>query len=106
MPVIFQVSNWGGDDQLFDEWLANELHRRYGVPHLAAASFVEYRKIVPLLDGMDELPASRRASFITALNGYIKGRRAAVSGTARTVSGTASSVGGEPRQVPAGSTWT
>ena len=70
MPVIFQASNWRDDGRLFEEWLTDELCRRYGVPRRAAASFVQYHKIVPLLDGLDELPDSRRTACVAALNSY------------------------------------
>jgi hypothetical protein len=70
VPVIFHASSWNDDVTSFEAWLVSELERRYGLRKRAARSFVEFGRIIPLLDGLDELAESRRAGCVAALNVY------------------------------------
>ncbi len=72
------------------KWLAGHLAQRFNISVAAVAGLVRDRRIVPVVDGLDEMdPAGRpeRArSLVTALNSYMHGReRAAVVVTCRGV---------------------
>ena len=72
MPVVFNLSSWGQKRQPFPLWMAQELNEKYGIPLKLAQSWVEEERILPLLDGLDEVGDIHRSSCIDALNLYRK----------------------------------
>ena len=60
VPVYFNLSGWhpsvnaSGADA-FDEWLIDQLVKRYSMPRRTARSLVENNEIIVCLDGLDEL---------------------------------------------------
>ncbi len=69
-PVVLHASTWAADDALFDVWVAKQLGRQYGLPARAAWSLVSHGLVIPLIDGVDELPQPNRGGFIAAVNRY------------------------------------
>ncbi|MEU8251736.1 NACHT domain-containing protein [Nonomuraea sp. NPDC048916] len=73
VPVIFGLSSWDPTIQPFHDWLAARLQAEY--PVLAAMSsgpdtaraLVARRRILPILDGLDEVPIAQRALVVSAL---------------------------------------
>lgn len=73
VPVPLPLSGWDPAEQTFDAWLAARLLAAY--PALAAADYgsgaasalVAHGMIVPMLDGVDELPQPLRVKVIRAL---------------------------------------
>jgi len=53
IPVIFELSAWKG--QPIAEWLAEELKIRDGIDESLTLEWLRQDKIIPLLDGLDEL---------------------------------------------------
>jgi hypothetical protein len=73
VPVIFQASSWKRTSSVsLPDWLTDQLIRSYGLPPRAARSYVWYGAVIPLIDGIDELPFSRRAALVTAINEWRK----------------------------------
>ncbi|MBD3011348.1 NACHT domain-containing protein [Streptomyces sp. 5-10] len=83
VPVIFPLASWDPDHSELDAWLAERLATDY--PGLAARApapaaggrgqvtsraraLLDQRLIIPLLDGLDELPARTRAVALDAVN--------------------------------------
>ena len=83
VPVIFPLASWDPDRLELDAWLAERLATDY--PGLAAPApapaaggpgqvasraraLLDQRLIIPLLDGLDELPAHTRAVALDAVN--------------------------------------
>ena len=62
LPVIFELSNWRSNKKGFMEWLSADLKDRHNIPYDVTKAWLKTRKIVPLLDGLDELglPLQRR----------------------------------------------
>ncbi|MFC6085481.1 NACHT domain-containing protein [Sphaerisporangium aureirubrum] len=78
VPVLLSLSGWDTTrDPDLHSWLAKSLERDY--PALRAPDFgsgmalelVAGGHILPILDGMDELPAPARAEIVRALNGSL-----------------------------------
>ncbi|MGH3165288.1 MAG: NACHT domain-containing protein, partial [Trebonia sp.] len=70
IPVIFNCDSWPPDAAL-DAWLADQLVglRHYPALDKAHASeIVESGRVLPILDGFDELAAARRAPFLKMLS--------------------------------------
>ncbi|MEV6594567.1 NACHT domain-containing protein [Streptomyces acidicola] len=83
VPVIFPLASWDPDRRELDAWLAERLATDY--PGLAAPAptpatggpgqvtsraraLLDQHLIIPLLDGLDELPAHTRAVALDAVN--------------------------------------
>jgi hypothetical protein len=73
IPVLLSLATWNPVEQpRLHRWLADRLAEGY--PSLlafgpaVARALAEQGKILPILDGLDELPAPRRSTVIAALN--------------------------------------
>ncbi|GLZ02301.1 NACHT domain-containing protein [Actinoplanes sp. NBRC 103695] len=74
VPVLVSMSDWDPHADSLYEWLARRLAEDY--PALRAAAFgpdapgslAAQRRILPILDGMDELPEEIRPKILTRLN--------------------------------------
>src|SRR5918992_110480 len=74
VPVLLSMSGWDPDDESLDEWVARRLAADY--PVLRAATFgpdaprslTIQRRILPILDGLDELPKEIRPRVLLRLN--------------------------------------
>lgn len=54
IPVIFELSEWQGE-QAFADWLSRQLLEKYNVPVVVSQYWIKHRQLLPLLDGLDEL---------------------------------------------------
>ena len=70
LPVVFPLISWAERQLSFAEWLVDELHKRYNVNKNIGQIWVERRQILPLLDGLDEVPEKQREACITAINKF------------------------------------
>jgi NACHT domain-containing protein len=73
VPVLFSLASWDPNAApRVQDWLVAQLARTYpalaAISPNAASGLVAQGWILPVLDGLDEVPADRRASIITALN--------------------------------------
>jgi hypothetical protein len=73
VPVFFSLVGWNPKDQpRLQDWLTSRLERDYpalrGFGGDTARALVERGKILPILDGLDEVPAELRPVIITTLN--------------------------------------
>ncbi|WP_181860749.1 NACHT domain-containing protein [Streptomyces diacarni] len=86
VPVIFSLASWHPDQPL-QQWLADQLRRAYpGLQARArsitgdisgdlAQALLETGRILPLLDGFDELPPHLHPAALDALNRALPDRR-------------------------------
>jgi hypothetical protein len=81
VPVLLPVSGWDTSAHpRLQDWLAARLTEDYpalAAPELgagAAAALAEGGHILPILDGLDEIPAPARAQVIAALNAWLTAR--------------------------------
>lgn len=70
LPVIVNLSTWANTQQPLQEWLVREVAISYGVPRLAVAKWIEIEGLLPLLDGLDEVPSAQRSACIEAINAF------------------------------------
>ncbi|MBW4518042.1 MAG: hypothetical protein KME11_22810 [Timaviella obliquedivisa GSE-PSE-MK23-08B] len=68
MPVVFNLSSWAAGS--LSTWLVNELQLRYQVPQQLAQDWIATSKILPLLDGLDEVALSQREACVEAINQF------------------------------------
>jgi predicted NACHT family NTPase len=87
VPVLISASAYGAV-RAWGDWLSRHLAQRFGISHLAAELLVRDRRILPVVDGIDEMDRDgepRRAQhLITELNASMRGlERAPVVVTCR-----------------------
>jgi eukaryotic-like serine/threonine-protein kinase len=70
LPVIFELASWAIKKQPLDEWIVEELHETYDIPLKLGGSWLQSNKILPLLDGLDEVPPLHREECIQKINAY------------------------------------
>jgi hypothetical protein len=78
VPVRLSVPAWDVALPL-ESWLGGQLVARYGMDRGMAAALVEARRVLPVLDGLDEMDASgsepvRARAAVAGFNGYLRGR--------------------------------
>ncbi|NEQ38525.1 MAG: NACHT domain-containing protein [Okeania sp. SIO3I5] len=70
IPVVFNLSSWVNKRQKIEYWLAEELNIKYDVPKKIAQVLITQQKLLPLLDGLDEVNKEYRDNCIVALNQF------------------------------------
>jgi hypothetical protein len=70
IPVPFGLSNWALKEEPLAEWMVSELRRYYRVGRALAESWVNNEVVLPFFDGLDEVPAAKRAACVRRINEY------------------------------------
>lgn len=73
VPVPLPLSSWDPDRDHLHDWIARRIAQDHpGLPHVdgrhPAARMVRDRLVLPVLDGLDEVPQERRARMLTGIN--------------------------------------
>ena len=79
VPVRFSLSSFDTTLNL-DQWLARELEERFTLPEAVARELVGQRRLLPVLDGLDEMDPDqesprRAAAAVDRINTYLLGTR-------------------------------
>jgi DNA polymerase III delta prime subunit len=69
VPVVFNLSSWTRRSTIFS-WLLDELSTKYFVARRHARSWLNQNRLMPLLDGLDEVAADDRAACVGAINRF------------------------------------
>lgn len=71
VPIVASLSSWARQSQPLSTWLTEEVARRqYKVPPSAFRYWVARNKVILLLDGLDEIDASKRDACTRAINAF------------------------------------
>ena len=70
MPVIFNLSSWTPKWHSLATWLVEELSQKYQAPKRLGQEWVDNDRILPLLDGLDEVHPSYRKTCADAITAY------------------------------------
>jgi transcriptional regulator with XRE-family HTH domain len=70
LPVILRLSSWAKQQSALEDWMIDQLALTYDVSQKLSTQWVRNERIIPLLDGLDEVDGSSRSACITALNAY------------------------------------
>lgn len=75
-PVLFNLSSWRDERQSIKDWLVAELKSKYGVRRDIGEKWLKECRLLPVLDGLDELKSQRQEACVHALNQFISGENA------------------------------
>jgi transcriptional regulator with XRE-family HTH domain/DNA polymerase III delta prime subunit len=70
IPVVFNLTSWAEKRSELPIWLVDELQVKYQVPRKLAQEWVSEDRILPLLDGLDEVAETYHAPCVQAINVY------------------------------------
>ena len=69
VPVVLSLIDYDPSGVSPQEWLVGRLRRDYpGLTEPLASALVQRGRVLPVLDGLDEVPADRQAGILRALN--------------------------------------
>ncbi len=70
VPIVFPLSSWGLRQLPLAAWLVDELAVKYLIPKKIGSSWLSQIRILPLLDGLDEVREDARAGCVEAINAF------------------------------------
>lgn len=70
LPVILRLSSWAQQQPPLTDWMAEQISRTYDVPRQLSEYWVTQGKVLPLLDGLDEMEGAARPACIETINTY------------------------------------
>ena len=71
VPVLLNLSAWKQEFKDIPSWMVADLKLKYGVRKDIAQKWIENGRILPLLDGLDELMSERQETCVRALNDFL-----------------------------------
>jgi hypothetical protein len=76
VPVHLELISWGKERKRLDQWIIESVASIYKVGATSTAGLLVHGSILPLLDGLDELPSEQRAACVSAINEFQNSRPA------------------------------
>ncbi|MFM9264538.1 NACHT domain-containing protein [Tychonema sp. BBK16] len=73
LPVLFELGTWKEQSGAIADWLIAQLQFKYDIPVAVGKQWLAEQKLLPLLDGLDEVETPRQDSCIQAINQFIEG---------------------------------
>jgi len=72
IPVILNLSTWTSGWKTLKDWLVEELLQQYKVPRTLGDRWLSERRLIPLLDGLDEVETKSQVRCVEALNNFVE----------------------------------
>lgn len=73
VPVLFELGTWKAESGVIADWLIAQLKFKYGISPAVGKQWLATQKILPLLDGLDEVETHRQNFCIQAINHFVGG---------------------------------
>lgn len=70
LPIVLSLSSWARNREPIPEWIATAAATTYQVPRRVIQRWVSEEMVVPLLDGLDELPEGDREACVESINRF------------------------------------
>ena len=71
IPVIINLSTWASKQESILDWLAEEIKVKYGLRPDIGKKWLQEQKLLPLLDGLDEVKSTHQRACVEAINCWI-----------------------------------
>ncbi|GAA6623747.1 NACHT domain-containing protein [Scytonema sp. NUACC26] len=72
IPIIFDLSSREDANQPISDWLVDNLKLRYGVRKTLGKKWLNRFRLIPLLDGLDEVELGTSGSHVSAINEWLQ----------------------------------
>lgn len=72
LPAVFNLSSWADRAQPLIDWLVDELKSKYQIPTKTGRTWLEEHRLIPLLDGLDEVRSDKQAECVDAINDFVQ----------------------------------
>lgn len=72
VPAVFHLSSWSEKRQPIFEWMVEELRTKYYIPRRLGRTFLKSNRLVPLLDGLDEVDVAHQSPCVEAINQFVR----------------------------------
>ncbi len=72
IPVLFELGTWKAESEPIADWLIAQLKFKYDIPTAVGKKWLIEHKLLPLLDGLDEVETHRQDLCIQAINQFIE----------------------------------
>lgn len=72
IPVLLDLLSWK-KSQILADWIVAELKSKYGIQDQIGKQLIQQQKLLPLLDGLDELELRQRELCLQAINRLLVG---------------------------------
>ena len=72
VPVLFELGSWKAESGAIADWLIAQLQFKYGISPAVGKKWLAEQKLLPLLDGLDEVETHRQNSCIQAINQFVE----------------------------------
>ncbi|AUB80233.1 NACHT domain-containing protein [Candidatus Thiodictyon syntrophicum] len=69
-PVLLYLSSWDEKRLPLGQWIAAEVQRLYGITARVGADWLARGRLLPLLDGLDEVAEAHRAACAEAIDAF------------------------------------
>ncbi|MFZ4730784.1 MAG: NACHT domain-containing protein, partial [Pseudanabaena sp.] len=73
IPVIFNLSTWQDVTHPLEDWLTEQFKVQYRVQPSLSKSWLKHEQLILLLDGLDEVAATRRIACVNAIAAFHQG---------------------------------
>jgi DNA polymerase III delta prime subunit len=70
IPVLFSLSSWRASDKSIQDWAIREFRQMFSMPVDLATRWLAEGQVLLLLDGLDEVAQTHRASCVDGVNTY------------------------------------
>ena len=74
IPVLFELGSWKAESGAIADWLIAQLHYKYSISPAIGKKWLAEQKLLPLLDGLDEVETHRQNSCIQAINQFVESK--------------------------------
>ena len=72
IPVLFELGSWKAESGAIADWLIAQLHYKYSISPAIGKKWLAEQKLLPLLDGLDEVETHRQNICIQAINQFVE----------------------------------
>jgi len=79
VPILINLSGWQEPRQSMPDWLVEELKSKYGVRKDIGKQWLQDKRLLPLLDGLDEVKPEHQEACVQAINQWLGSDRRPVS---------------------------
>ncbi len=73
IPVLLNLLAWKNSEQTLVDWILEQLYLKYGIAISLGENWMQQLKILPLLDGLDELPIPKQVQCVQQINQLLNG---------------------------------